>query len=267
MSRKRPLNKLSKCPLTLVLCQVRFSPIPQMREKYLPEIQDRLRHAGYKIDASAKIQQVAMNAVGSTVAMRDHCEVQKMDRRSSVVVAPDFVVFQTTDYDTFDDFLPRLIEATEIVNSVVGGIAVQRIGLRYIDLIRETEMMDWTRYLRKELHGIGSRVFLNETVEQVHQTVGSTNYGKLVLRIWQNRVGAALPPDVDVFQLVLPKHAQGLDTEKGLATIIDTDHYCDGLSEEFSVERLKDLCWSLRNDITEIFEDSVVTPEALEEWK
>jgi uncharacterized protein (TIGR04255 family) len=265
MSRKRPLKKLSNSPLVLVLCQVRFSPLMAMEQQYIPAIQDRLRRAGYKINASAQIQKVAVTNQGPIKVIQPHWEFQEKNRMSSVVVNPGFVVLQTTKYDTFDDFLPRLVEAIDITDDVVSGIIVQRIGLRYINLIRPKADENWQEYLKRELHGIKKPPFRSDTVEQTHQTSGETENGKLILRLWQNRSGVALPPDLAVHQLAVPPHAQNLGNE--LATIVDIDHYKEGLSEDYSGELLTKICWSLQNDIKELFEESIATPKALEAWK
>ena len=112
MSRKRPVNKLSKCPLVLVLAQVRFSSLMAM-EEYIPRIQDRLRQAGYKINASTQIQEVTFTAQGSKATAHPHWEFQNQDRTESVVINPGFLVFQTTKYDVFEQFLPKITESTE----------------------------------------------------------------------------------------------------------------------------------------------------------
>jgi len=265
MSRTRPLKKLSNSPLVLALCQVRFSPLMRMEQEYIPGIQDQLRLAGYKINASAQIQKVAVTNQGPKMVVQPHWEFQEKDRTASVVVNPGFAVLQTTKYDTFDKFMPRLLEAINIIDSVVKGILVQRVGLRYINLIRPRTGESWQDYLRQELHGINNPPFKSDTVEQTHQTSGETENGKLVLRLWQNRSGVALPPDLAVHQLAVPPKAQNLGSN--LATIVDIDHYQEGLSEDYSEELLTKICWSLQNEIKELFEDSIATPKALEAWE
>jgi uncharacterized protein (TIGR04255 family) len=63
----------------------------------------------------------------------------------------------------------------------------------------------------------------------------------------------------------MPPNAQNLANE--LATIVDIDHFKEGLSEDYSSDMLTKICWSLQNDIKELFEESIATPRALEAWK
>ena len=53
--RTRPKKKLTHAPLSLVLAQVRFSPLFLMGE-YVPRIQDQLRQKGYPVNASVTVK-------------------------------------------------------------------------------------------------------------------------------------------------------------------------------------------------------------------
>ena len=48
---------LSKQPLVLVLCQVRFSPVRKMAD-YIPAIQEEFRRHAFPIERAGKIQQL-----------------------------------------------------------------------------------------------------------------------------------------------------------------------------------------------------------------
>ena len=51
--------KLHKDPLSLVLCQIRFSKVRRMPE-FIPQIHDLLRKEGFPEDVSATVQQVVI---------------------------------------------------------------------------------------------------------------------------------------------------------------------------------------------------------------
>jgi uncharacterized protein (TIGR04255 family) len=233
--------------------------------EFMPTIQDRLRKLGYKVNASAHIQEISISPQGPKSNIRPHWEFQNPERTSSVVVNDGFVVFQTTAYDTFDDFFQHLQAAVDIVADVASGLLVQRVGLRYVDLIRPGPSESWKDYLREGLHGFDSPLFQPETIERIHQTVARTAAGTMVVRIVQNRQGVPLPADVTVHNLAVPPHAQNLGS--ALATIVDMDHYREDLLEDYKPERLSETAWQLKNRIYETFTDYVVTKHAMEVWE
>src|SRR5262245_25221696 len=107
MPRTLPALKLSKSPLVLVLCQVRFSPILAMGD-YFPRIQDKLRRKGYPVVKNAVVQEVLLTPAGGASAKHLRWQVQDKSGTRSIVVTESFVAFQTTAYTVFEDFVPQL---------------------------------------------------------------------------------------------------------------------------------------------------------------
>jgi len=261
--RSRPLKKLTHCPLVLVLGQIRFSPVFGL-EQHLARIQAELRRQGFPLNVSAEVHKVAFGPHGAQGSRQSNFEFQNALRTESVVINEGFVVYQTSAYDTFETFLPRLQQAADVVGEATGGLTVQRVGLRYIDLIRPTAGLKREDFLRSSLHGVVSPCF-EGPMEQLHQTAAKTRTGKMIIRLWQNSSGAALPPDLVVHNLALPGHAQ--DIGNADVAIIDMDHYCDDLVEDYDPHSMHAIAWDLKNDIAQAFQDSVVTERALEAWQ
>ena len=197
--------------------------------------------------------------------VQPHWEFQNPGRTASVVVNEGFVAFQTTAYETFDKFFEETQAAVNVVAQAVEGLLVQRVGLRYVDLIRPRAGESWTDYLRDGLHGLSTPAFLPDTVEHIHQTVGKTEVGTMVVRVLQNRKGSALPPDLTIHNLVLPPHARDLGS--ALTTVVDMDHYRDDLTDDYSRDRLSELGWQLKNTLYETFVDRVATDHAMQVWE
>lgn len=73
-----------------------------------------------------------------------------------VSLMPDHVGLETTAYTTWDEFEPRLHGLLDAVQEHVEPAIEQRIGLRYVDQIRELQIADaagWEPYIRPELLG------------------------------------------------------------------------------------------------------------------
>jgi len=62
-TRKCRYVPLSKQPLVLVLCQVRFSPVRKMGD-YIPGIQEAFRRHAFPIERAGRIQQLTITPAG-----------------------------------------------------------------------------------------------------------------------------------------------------------------------------------------------------------
>jgi uncharacterized protein (TIGR04255 family) len=233
---------------------------------YIPEIQDALRKDGYPVNASSTVDEVALSlpAGNSVHTRRELWDYRTKGRATRVVVAEEFLTYQTSAYTRFEDFLGRALDALRIVNNAVGGdgLLVTRIGLRYVDLIRSIEM-DWRDHLRPGLRGFESEHFDVQTC--LHQTVARTSAGTLVARVHQNRQGMYLPPDLVRSGLApAPVLEDGL-SDGELLTLLDVDHFVE---QEFTFDAatLEELSWRLKEISYSVIFDNMVTPEALEAW-
>ncbi len=232
---------------------------------YIPKIQDRLRLAGYPVNASAQYQEIAVGRQGVAAAQRAHWEFLSKDRTISVVVSDGFVVVQTSSYTSFEAFLHSVAEVLEVVASTVGGLLVHRVGLRYVDLIRPRENESWDRYVREGLQGLSSPHFLDRATLHLHQIVTSTHSGTMIVRLLQNRDTAILPPDLGTQTLTFP--AIPPPTPGELLTLVDIDHFHECEPEEFDRQLLERIAWPLKNASCEVFRDSLFTDYAFEVWR
>lgn len=260
--RTRAKLKLANSPLSLVLCQVRFSPLLAMAD-YIPKVQDQLRLRGYPVNASTPVRELQLGPGGATARDRVHWEFMAKDRRSSVVVTEGFVVLQTTAYDDFETFIDQLKMVVSTLNTVVGGLLVQRIGLRYVDAIIPAKDETWRRYVQPCLHGFESELFREDGVLRLHQTVAKTGVGTMLVRLHQNRDGRVLPPDLGTGALLAPS---GRAEPGELITLLDIDHFheCDTGYDQSSFEAV---AWKLKEGSYQVFADNVVTEHALRVWK
>lgn len=260
--RTRAKRKLANSPLSLVLCQVRFSPLMAMAD-YMPNVQDQLRRGGYPVNASIPVREFQLGSAVPAARDRIHWEFMAKDRRSSVVVAEGFVVLQTMAYDDFETFIEQLKTVVSTLDDTVGGLLLQRIGLRYVDAIVPREGETWRDYVQPCLHGFGSPLFKESEVLRLHQTVAQTAAGTMLVRLHQNREGNVLPPDLGSGGL----SAQARRAKQGeITTLLDIDHFHSCDEEEYDQERFEEVAWKLKEASYAVFADSVVTKHALEVW-
>jgi len=268
MERKCRHVPLSQQPLVLVLCQVKFSPVRQMAD-YIPAIQEEFRRHGYPLETAGKIQQLNITPAGMQTTEQERWEYRTKDEQWSILVMQDAVVVQTTGYEKFEDYAKHLERAVGTVLRITEhenlGV-VQRIGLRYVDLIRPREGEDYRYYLRPGLHGVQDDVF-NPGTHRLHiESAGSTMVGDedgmMVVRIVQNSEGFDLPPDL---LGSAPKFTSRAKAEE-LATLVDMDHFIAGKFEP-SVDWIIETVYRLHDHLVEAFHEHVITTEAVEVWK
>ena len=260
MNRTLSPLKLSKSPLVLVLGQVRIAAVRSMGD-YIPKIQDTLRRRGYPVDVSGVYSRVVITPGQQQLRSEPHWEFRKRDERCSIIVNEEFVVVQTTAYTVFEDFLKEIELAVDTVASIVGDLVVERVGLRYVDLIRPADGGDWREYVKPGFHGVKTEAFSADTVEGFFQLTARTEVGKMIARLAQNRDGIALPPDLT------PHQPKGIpDVPKGkLLTLLDLDHFKVNRFD-YAKDQLLQVAWELHDSLDILFRD-MVTEHALTTWR
>ena len=272
MKRRCRYVPLSQQPLALVLGQVRFSPIRQI-DRYIPEIQEAFRQRGLPVERAGKVQQIRIGTgAGMPVQVdeQERWEYRTRDETWSVLVTQDGVALQTTAYERFEDFADRLLYAVRTVLATTEherlGV-VQRVGLRYIDVIQPREDEGFRAYLRPGFHGATDEVFRAGThrlhVESTGRTqVGNNVTGTMIVRVVQNDQGFSLPPDLIGGA---PKHAPRAKPGE-LITLVDMDHFIEGTFDpdaDWVVAR----AFEMHDYLIETFHEHVVTKTAIEVWK
>jgi len=264
MSSPEPF-RLSKNPIALVLCQIRFSGIMGMESSYLPDIQAHLRAIGFKVNASGQVGQVLMTPQGPQALAVKHYEFQNVERTESVVVAPDFITYQATKYVCFKDFLDRLLQIADQVSTVTNGLTVERLGLRYINVVTPKPGEVWQWYVQPGLRGITSPAFRTQVDEQLHQVATETTVGgTMIIRVLSNSKGVPLPPDLVGSKLAL--NIQGTVIDGIGAAVIDVDHFCTMQSTDYDTIAIGKRLWELKHVILDVWKDQIVTHEALAAW-
>ena len=270
MKRKGRYVPLSRQPLVLVLCQVRFSTV-QMGD-YIPVIQEEFRRGGFPIERAGKVQQLIFGPGGGApvqVVEQQRWEYRTRDETWSILVMPDSVVLQTTAYQRFEGFAEKLLRAVDTVLAKTEhdrlGV-VHRVGLRYIDAVRPRAREDFRLFLRPGLHGVADDVFESGTHRLHVESIGKTQVGDvagtMVVRVVQNDQGLLLPPD-----LVGGAPKQRSSAEAGeLITLIDIDHYVDGNFDP-DAQWVVAAAYEMHDQIVETFHEHVVTAEAVAAWK
>jgi uncharacterized protein (TIGR04255 family) len=254
--------KLRAAPVTLTLCQVRFSTIRKMAD-HIPQVQETLASAGYELDLSDKVHEFTMTPEGPQAQVIDRWEFADLKRTRSVVITQQFAVFQTTAYDTFESFVPEVLRCMDAIVQAGSKPIVTRVGMRYTDAIVPTAGKPLSFYLRESLLGVDSPVLKNPLI--AHNTIAETAHGRMLVRIMQNRQAMMVPVELGQCNLLPQRPAP---TDGSVITLLDFDHFKEWPTDAAPYQNasLQDLLWDLKNGIYDVF-NAFVTPAALEEWK
>lgn len=259
---------LSKQPLVLVLCQVRFSPVRKMGD-YIPGIQESFRRHGFPLERAGKIQQLTITPTGVQTVAQERWEYRTKDERWCITVLQESVVLQTTAYERFEGFAEKLEAAVKTVLEQTEqdrlGL-IQRVGLRYIDLIQPRGGESYRDYLRPGFHGASDAPFVPGSHRLHVESVGRTKVddlpGTMILRVSQNDQGLALPPDLISGAPAFKPRAKAGE----LLTLVDMDHFIEGKFEA-NAEWATARAYLMHDQLIDSFHDHVVSEKAIDIWR
>lgn len=253
--------RLRESPLVYVLAQVVISPVMLMSE-YIPKIQEELRKNGFPRFQENQIQEIALiqqQQVQTRTSTR--WIFLSADGQEAIVVSNGFIVLETSNYATFENFLGKLRLATEIIDSAVDISLAERLGLRYVDLIQPKSDETFSDYLNPGLVGLPEERKGTERISHSVESRDKTNIGgQLIVRLLQSSRGGFLPPDLEAPHLTFNNKPPA----DAVTSILDIDHFIN-LQEEFAPAKLLEVMWQLHGFTKQTFE-TAVTKQALEKW-
>ena len=246
-----------------VVAQVRFSAIESI-PKYIPDIQDVFRKE-YPRFVKGEMRNLRLNPAGPPeMSVVPRFEFQNKEKTCGIVVQSDSVAVHVSRYSSFDVFCSVLEHALKTVHSIVTLGLIERIGLRYVDVVRPGKGETLSQYLHSGLLGlndadVGVRSSIRLSVYQ-----GETEAGILIFRLAQRNDRGFLPPDIEPSPL---NHDQPEVHLGEVVTLLDTDHYRDFTKEppDFSTDAVLQHLWRL-HDSTDLAFRAAVTEFALKAW-
>lgn len=269
---KRP--KMKNAPVYYVLVQARHNPVLQL-DPYLPEIQDRMRKAGYPDHQTSVTLAVELNfsaGDGQPDANRlmpkpvaRHLFLNA-NRSKGFIFEQGALSFQTMEYDTFDPFLEEFMAGFGIVHDVIKLDYTERIGIRYLDVVAPAGGPDdLPRYLTPGVLGLAGKlpkgVFIGLSMSETHIPLTDVN-ANLVSRTIVRSGPLGFPIDLEPQGLTVPERFQKI---QGLHAIIDTDA-SQAKRHSIDLADLRSKLDILHTKIRMAF-DATVTEEALADWR
>lgn len=156
-----PRVVFERTPLALALCQIRYAPILSVSHPAAVAPFQQAILNDYPI--ASQEQNLSIQVEGELGKNQAQASVQSglgsiswrftdTEDNWTVVLTPEFVTLETRAYNHFSDFLARLEQVLKALTKHIRPTVGVRIGLRYINEIRQDEL-DWTSVIRPELLG------------------------------------------------------------------------------------------------------------------
>jgi len=267
MQRTLPRHKLKDTPLVHVLAQVRFTPVFGLKDR-IQAVQARLRACDFPRYDQTTIQNLVIEAGGQAMRLDPvaRYDFLNRDKTEGVVLTSDFVLVHTNKYSTYEEFDNRLRQVLTIVNAEVTPDLVERIGIRYVDLVRLDPGESFTQYLAPGLLGYAfestqASLEIEGAASRMESIAKTASGSQLAVRCFQRADGTILPPDL--WPTVLNYEGRTIPAGE-LVTILDIDH-SSTQPVDFEVDPVADALAAL-HDKTDITFRGAVTPYALQKW-
>lgn len=137
----------------------------------------------------------------------------------------------------------------------------ERLGLRYVNLIKPSAGEKLDAYLKDGLHGIRAETLADTKFRIRFDSVGKTPVGRLLVKLAQHSDGKKLPQDLTNDGLI----AKTVVNRGDDYAFLDIDHMSVDQGE-FDTVKIIERLWALHK-YTDLAFRAAVTPFALEKWK
>jgi uncharacterized protein (TIGR04255 family) len=256
---------MNLAPVFYTLAQVQFNPITQMPD-YVSRLQEHLRRNGFpdfRADSQTELAIRQLDELQTDVQQQKHIRwsFTNPDRTEGYLLLPNALVFHTTIYETFQDFLKKTILGLELVHEVVELAYTECIGLRYLDAVVPIDNDTLQQYLNPSLLGLSNSVD-GQLVHSFTETVTSMRSGTLVSRAVITDNVLSLSPDLFPLQLELAPRFREIN---GRHAVLDTDFFVAQRTKKFDITEVNNQLLAAHEVLTNAFESSV-TAYSKEKW-
>ena len=264
---EKALGQLPNAPLIYVLAQIRFTHVPHMdkrREDFHERIFDR-----YPKAETERIQQMAIKDGQPTLGD----SVQRWllfdePRTTGIILDAGMLIFHTTAYRTSRNFLTEFQNILDAFVQVLPdrGVSVQRLGLRYVDLLMKEEELNVDQQVINTLRlpQLPEDIGTPRTMEQIISYV--TPIGSMLrVRHRQSTTPDVLPGDIFPNQLQPAPRLMREHLENTIVGLLDFDHFIEQ-EMPFEPTAVIDRFRTLHEKTSAAFK-ATTTPEARSIWE
>ena len=133
-------------PLKQVICQLRFPPILRIDSENAADFQDAIRQEYPLYSEEEEIPDLPLpEPLASAMKKMGHGassvkRFSSVDNLWTIALARNFIALTTERYERWEGFRDRLRHAVAALEAIYDPTFYTRVGLRYIDVIRRSEL-------------------------------------------------------------------------------------------------------------------------------
>lgn len=258
-------EKMRNAPVFFTVAQIRFNPILDMHV-HIEALQAgfrRLGFSGFSVDNVASVQ-VDISKVPPRVipSNQQRWRFTNSRRTAEIVLFSNSIAYQTTSYETSEEFRARLLGAAQILHDDVHLDYVEQIGFRTLDAVVPTEDHPLEVLLKPELLGF----YLDSDGELKQSILEGTSVvapkGFLVRRVVIIRGPLGLPLDLMPLPLQIDSRFTSVNNWHA---VLDMD-YAEQQQFDFNIDAIGARLATVKAGASKAFY-GVVTDKALEMWR
>lgn len=259
-------------PVFYVLAHVQFNAIPAMA-KYAGEIADRLRKIDYP-DPQEEKQTifsfgVALDGSPSSQQMEQkevpRWRISNTEKTSGFLLLQDALIFHTTTYLDRYSFFAELRKGLDVVHEVIGLSFVDRIGLRYLNVVKPEAEETLDQYLQPAVRGLGQCFDSGQLQHNMVEAIALLDCGTLISRAFTAHSAGDHPPMPPELMPLSLKVQDRFNPCNGWVTVLDNDCFMQQRIP-FSTSDIEASLRKLRNGIDLAFKASI-TDYAIKKWQ
>lgn len=255
--------KLTKQPLLFVLAEFRFPVIMQM-ENFLPEIQEKLRQ-DLPLFEEQQSQDIKLQNDGIKIVNAKQWAFIDKQRQKTVILEPSRIICSVSDYERFDGFEAFCLQALSILKEVVKPSFIQRIGLRYADLVvSEDDAVSVTEYVEPSLYNYASFGEVGGLVRKTNEFVLETDEGYMIVRTMFGNHNLSTFQDVN---LSINLAVSNSESER---VLLDFDHIWEAYGSKEPIEFESDIISDKLKKMHQLSRKAFwcsITEKGIEAWK
>ena len=262
------MGSLTNAPLAFVLAQVRvLLPSTFNRSEVSQAMHgDLFPHFPRKQEITS--QRLVIEADGSPVVQSGEVitSLASLDHHEELLITPSFLSLQATRYESYPVFTRRLSEVVRAMFQHFGPLAIQQVGLRYIDFVYPRIGEQLTEYLPAaaslvELPGTIAETCLRAADLTLHNA-------RAVIRITQGIGRASLPADLGPLLSLAPSAIMARDPGLVPTAVLDIDCFTNvNMQELTDPDAVMRRFQKLHDEVAASVFQRLVTDKAMSYWK
>lgn len=130
-----PEVHLGRAPIVRTLCQVRFSPLPELVDDESERDLARLLGDDYPVRGWAEGVSIPIPPTMDKFRAEKFRTFEDTEGLWKITISPEFLALETQGYGKREDFLQRMRQALDAVTQIRRPPKVTRIGMRYTNRI------------------------------------------------------------------------------------------------------------------------------------